>query len=158
MAEEPAGVDEITLGVHYSPEEFVKAAALLDHPFESFAAAATLAGSIRFRMTSSVDAVVQHRRRVLDLVPAGRNRCTCGRSELAGVPDVTVDISRKKRTQPDAKKDGPVPGQKGNQLAAENVTTRIKKNADSVSNPNPRSNSICCLSYKEPQLSFSKTK
>ena len=52
---------------------------------------------------------------------------------------MTVDISRKKRTQHDAKKDGPVPGQKGNQLAAEDVTTRIKKNADSVSNLSPRS-------------------
>jgi hypothetical protein len=62
-----------------------------------------------------------------------------GRSELGGVPDGTVDISRKKRTQPGAEKDDPIPGQKRNQLAAEDMTIRIKKNADSVSNPSPRS-------------------
>jgi hypothetical protein len=53
---------------------------------------------------------------------------TKGRSELGTVTKETMDVSRQKRTQPDAKKDGPVPGKKGNQLTA-----------DSVPNPSPRS-------------------
>ena len=52
-----------------------------------------------------------------------------GRSELGTVAKETMDVSRQKRTQPDAK-DGPVPGKKGDQLTA-----------DSVPNPSPRKSS-----------------
>ena len=60
-----------------------------------------------------------------------------GREELGTVANETMDVSRQKRTQPDAKKDGPV--QKGNQLTA-----------DSDPNPCPRSEKRKSSGYNNP--------
>ena len=83
----------ITVGVYYMPEEFINAALRLKHPFELFALPSPLVTCIRFRMTSSVQAVISARRQALEhwrsrarhLQPAEAHLHTAMHPEVAAV-------------------------------------------------------------------------